>query len=148
MDTRNPYKTPEGYFESLNARILRDTIGAQPSVEVTSKEPLSYRTETRGLKFRRTVRSMTGFAAGFAVMVMLAWGGFYLMTSSHSLNTEELYSTDAYLSDVLYGIGSDEFIDAAYGEEEELVNDEYYQEAVAEFIGLYSSMDVEALLSE
>ncbi len=147
MDTRNPYKTPEGYFESLNARILRDTIGAQPSVEVTNKEPLSYRSETRGLKFRRTVRSMAGFAAGFAVMVMLAWGGFYFMTSSHSLNAEEVYSTDAYLSDVLYGIGGDEFIDAAYSDEA-LANDEYYQEAVAEFIGLYSSMDVETLLSE
>lgn len=146
MDTRNPHTTPDGYFEALNARILSATVGAQNTDGAnTSKETLEYTSPNKVNKFKRSVRSMMGFAAGFAVMVTLAWGGFYLMVGGEAI--EDSYSTDMYVSDLLWGIDEDDFIDAAYGEDD-YTDDEEYSEAVIEFMGLYSSLDVEDLMFE
>lgn len=136
MDNRNPYKVPEGYFDELNAKILQQTIGtnggAKWSVEFNPKK----KSEGRGESFR----SFMGFAAGFAIMVGLAWGGFYLM-----LGGEAQSSGDDMVNELLYSSTS-ESIYEAFEESDE--DEDLFAEAVIEYVDMYGIDEIESLYAE
>ncbi len=135
MDTRNPYKTPEGYFEKLNARILSQTteLGTDTQLFVPKSE--------KEKEHRYTFKSMMGFAAGFAIMVSLAWGGFYLMVGSDSPTT--IGGEGEYYAEEFYGLDDAALYDAMLGVED--YSDDLFADAAEDYLSLYSMVDLDLL---
>lgn len=135
MDTRNPYKTPEGYFEKLNARILSQTteLGDDHKLFVPKRE--------KEKQHHYTVKSMMGFAAGFAIFVALAWGGFYLMVGSSDMAT--LSGGGEYYAEEFYGLDDAVLYDAMLGVED--YSDDLFADAAEDYLSLYSMADLDLL---
>lgn len=135
MDTRNPYKTPEGYFEKLNARILAQTT------ELSGDSMLFAPKREKEQQKRYTFRSMMGFAAGFAIMVALAWGGFYLMVGSSDMTT--VSGEGEYYAEEFYGLDDSALYDAVLGVDN--YSDDLFADAAEDYLSLYSMLDIDLL---
>ncbi len=108
MNEKNPYKVPEGYFNSLQQKILQQTVhsGVQPTKAIVVEHIARPRNSA--------LKSMLGFAAGFAIFVALAWGGFYTIMGEDMSVEQSTLTAD---EEVLWG-GSERFIDIIIEDEE------------------------------
>ncbi len=146
MDTRNPYKVPSGYFEELNRAILKKAEECT-DVDSTLQDTIEYIPASQKYRGAR-LRGMVSFAASFALLVGLAWGGFHLIigaTSNQNSPEAALLAAHADIDyDLLYDISDDVLIEAI--SEQSLSEEELFAEAVAEYIDLHGMVDIDGLL--
>lgn len=175
MNNRNPYKVPQGYFASLEESILQKTIYAKDSTVIEAKvgdirggafsqkqnseapvlEPLKKSldiaphldiTPQNEEQKPRGIRSLMGFAAGFAVMVLLAWGGFSLMIGQDSveptIEESELVAEVADDFDIeevlLMNIDEYELIDMLFDAND---NSIIVAQDIVEYMSMYEDID-------
>ncbi len=133
MERGEPYKVPEGYFEQLNARILQQTVerdGADGKVVDFSKVAPAKRTYN--------YRGLASFAACFAALVAIAWGGFYLIAGDAMQHSAD--DLDAFYSEQIYGISDEVFYEEILNED-----DEYFADAALEYLDNYSISTAELI---
>jgi len=71
----NPFKVPDGYFDSLPSRIQDFCI--------------EHSTEVQPVKWTSVFRTQFALAAGFCFFVLLALAGYYFSQQTYNLNTFE-----------------------------------------------------------
>ena len=72
-----PFKVPDGYFENLPMRIQQQCT--HPSTSQNRKDVSIY----------RVLKSQLSLAAGFALMAMVAFAGYYYLRPAEPMNTAQ-----------------------------------------------------------
>ncbi len=159
MNNKNPYSVPEGYFKGLQESILSKTVLSREnsvrSVDLPPMEHILAEDDTAseldirprvdiGASKQTSWRSLVGFAAGFAAMVALAWGGFYFMTGA-ALEREALMASEIDIESMtLYGVDEMQLLD--------ILNDDEHNyllaEAAMDYVNYFGGASFEDLFAE
>ncbi len=146
MDNRNPYKVPEGYFQNLQNSILTKVAKGE-EYHSSSEDILELEFKARAnTRTRVRIANLMGFAAGFALLVGLAMGGFNLIIDTTSQSQEDnmaLFSSLELDDELLYGIDDEHIIEVLV--ENNSNSDKLYAEVVAEFVDLHGMVDTDVL---
>lgn len=178
MNKNNPSKVPEGYFASLEESILKKTIYANdsaskdavqkvgevmgkydinPTTLATDKElditphlDINPHNSDQEVKQRGGGSSLWGFAAGFAVMVLLAWGGFSLMIGGKAVvepvSSELVAEVEVEISDeaiieetLLMNLNEYELIDLLFENDN---NSIIVAQDLVDYMSIYEDIDI------
>ncbi len=126
-NNENPYKVPQGYFAELKGKILQKTTLSTDTEEHKKKNSVQFVVggEERRPKNSVNWRSIAGFAAGFAIFVILGVGGVSLL--------------EKFSGEIITGKLSAQ-------KQLELSDANLFAEAVFEYVEQYGGMDEEDII--
>lgn len=121
-DIKGGYNVPDGYFDQLKANVMA-SVGQK-------QEKVSWKT---------TTKSVLGFAAGFAAMVLFAVGVVKLTPTDKKLT----FDTDLDQFMLYSAVSEDDIIDIVIdiNEGENQSDKQSFNQAVDEYITLYGAVD-------
>lgn len=129
-DPRGGYRVPDGYFNDLNHLIVEKA--QMPAADNS---------------WSGALRRMIGFAGGFAFMVALAVGAFYLISDGNPESVTQLTSQQNNLYDFtqMYNVSEDDILEYyLYPTDSSELNNQQFAQAVDEYIQIYG-MEIDDL---